>query len=54
MTAVVDDALDALERRRFFEAFNSRFAELRSEPETWRSIEAERGVEAATLRDSPA
>lgn len=51
MTAVVDDALDALERRRFFAAFNQRYAELRDDPDAWAEVEGERTVEARTLRD---
>jgi len=51
MNAVVDDALDALERRRFFAAFNERYAELRDDPEAWADVEAERTLEARTLRD---
>lgn len=51
MNAVVDDALDALERRRFFDAFNQRYAELHDDPESWADVEAERTREARTLRD---
>ncbi len=54
MTAVVDEALDALERRRFFAGFNRRYEELRAEAETWREVEAERAAEADSLRDSSA
>lgn len=51
MTAVVDEALDALERRRFFSTFNERYGELREDADAWADIEAERTVEARTLRD---
>jgi hypothetical protein len=51
MTDVVDDAIDALERRRFMEAFNRRYAELRDDPQAWAEIEAERREWDATLRD---
>ena len=51
MTSVVDDALDALERRRFFTALNLRYEELRSEPDTWEEVEAERALEAGALHD---
>lgn len=51
MTAVVDDALDALERRVFFEAFNSRFGELREDEDAWAEVEAERAAEEGALRD---
>ena len=52
MTAVVDDALDALERRVFFESLNNRYTELREDDAVWREIEAERAVEEGTLPDS--
>lgn len=51
MTSVLDDAVDALERRRFFADFNARYRELRADPEAWASIEQERGFEAAALSD---
>ena len=52
MTAVVDEALDALERRRFFIAFNERYRDLRGDAEAWGQIEAERRAEAGALADS--
>lgn len=52
MNTVVEDALDALERRRFFAVFNSRYGELRQDVEAWRGVEDERAVEAGSLRDS--
>jgi predicted transcriptional regulator len=51
MTAVVDDALDALERRVFFEALNTRYGELREDDVEWEAVEAERAVEAGAARD---
>jgi hypothetical protein len=54
MTAVVDDALDALERRVFFEALNARYAELRADEAAWTEIEAERAIEEGALRDKSA
>ena len=51
MNAVVEAALDALERRRFFAALNSRFGELRQDPESWSAIEVERAIEAGSLLD---
>lgn len=51
MTTVVDAAVDALERRQFFAAFNERYAELRDDAEGWRAIEAERTLESRALRD---
>lgn len=51
MTEVVEDALEALERRLFFESFNERYGELRAEP-AWTEIEGERATEEGALRDS--
>ncbi len=51
MTAVVEDALDALERRVFFESLNERYAELREDADEWAAIEAERAIEAGAARD---
>jgi hypothetical protein len=51
MTAVVDDALDALERRVFFNALNDRYGELREDQNTWADIESERGAEEGALQD---
>lgn len=51
MTAVVDEALDALERRAFFASFNQRYGELRDDEVTWTEIEAERQLEASSLTD---
>jgi predicted transcriptional regulator len=52
MTSVVDEALDALERRRFFTAMNQRYRELRDDDDAWGQIEAERAAEAGSLADS--
>ena len=52
MIAVVDDALDALERRNFFAAYNDRYRQLRDEPDAWTQIEAERDLESVPLLDS--
>jgi predicted transcriptional regulator len=51
MTAVVEDALDALERRVFFDSLNARYEELRADEDQWAQIEAERGVEGRAARD---
>jgi len=51
MTAVVDDALDALERRVFFESLNDRYAVLREDDRAWAEIEAERAVEEGAVQD---
>lgn len=53
MNAVVEEALDALERRRFFAAFNSRYEALRRDDASWDEVEAERAAEARSLRDNP-
>lgn len=52
MTAVVDEALDALERRRFFAGFNARYEELREDVQTWGDVESERAIESGSLRDA--
>lgn len=51
MTAVVEEALDALERRVFFDSLNARYAELRADPSAWADIEAERGIEEKAAGD---
>lgn len=51
MNAVVDEALTALERQRFFDAFNAGYDALRADADAWANITAERDLEAATLRD---
>lgn len=51
MTAVVDDALDALERRVFFDAFNNRYGKLREDEDAWTEIGTERAAEEGALRD---
>lgn len=52
MTAIVDDALDALERRRFFERFNQRYAELADDSEAWDEVLEERTLESGALGDA--
>ncbi len=51
MTELLDEAVDALERRVFFDRFAARYAELRQDPDTWREIEAERAEESSSLSD---
>lgn len=51
MTAVVDDAVAALERQRFFDAFNAGYGSLRTGDVAWSEIEAERALEERALRD---
>jgi predicted transcriptional regulator len=52
MTSIIDEALDALERRQFFAALNLRYGQLRDDVEQWSSIGAERAEESAVLRDA--
>lgn len=54
MTAVVEDAVDALERRRFFSSLNDGYRRLRADDDAWAEVEAERRLEAGTLRDRSA
>ena len=51
MTAVVDDAVDALERRLFFEQYNGRYGELRADAEAWADVEDERSAESGAMSD---
>ncbi len=51
MTRVLDDAVEALERKVFFEQLNRRYQDLRDDPATWFAIEEERRVEEGALRD---
>lgn len=52
MTRVLDDAVEALERKLFFDTFNRRYQELRDDSVAWSEIEQERRVEEGALRDS--
>ena len=52
MTKVVDDALDALERRVFFDHLARRYHDLRRDPAAWSEIEAERRLEDGTAGDA--
>ena len=51
MTRVVDDAVDALERRVFFAGMNRRYREMRDDPTEWEEIMAERVIEEGSLGD---
>lgn len=51
MTRVLDDAVDALERKMFFDAFNRRYQELREDAAAWSEIERERRTEEGALGD---
>lgn len=52
MTELLDDAVDALERKLFFDELNARYAELRNDPEAWAEIRAEREAEEGALGDA--
>ena len=54
MTQLVDEAVDALERRVFFDQLTSGFDALRDDANAWAEVEAERGAESAVLRDRSA
>jgi hypothetical protein len=51
MSQLVEEAVDALERRVFFDQLSARYEALRADPEAWSEIEAERTVEGGTLGD---
>jgi hypothetical protein len=51
MTRVLDDAVDALERKVFFDRLNQRYQELRDDSAAWTEMEQERGVEEGALGD---
>jgi predicted transcriptional regulator len=52
MTKMLDEAVDALERRVFFDHFNGRYRELRQDAEAMAEIGAERRVEEGALGDT--
>ena len=51
MSALLDEAAEALERRMFFDELTDQYERLRDDPRTWKEIEAERKVEGGALRD---
>jgi len=51
MTRILDEAIEALERKTFFDTFNRRYRELRDEATAWSEIEEERRVEEGALGD---
>ena len=51
MTQLLDEAVDALERRLFFEQLGTRYDELRQDGPVWAEIQAERAVESGVLAD---
>ena len=52
MTRVLDEAVDALERRLFFDELNRRYGELLLDAEARAGIEAERRAEEGALGDA--
>jgi hypothetical protein len=48
---VLDRAIEAYRRQRFFEEANAAYAALRSDPDAWQEELAERAAWDATLRD---
>jgi len=52
MTRVLDEAVDALERKIFFETVNRRYQELRNDPGAWDEIEVERRAEEGAVGDT--
>jgi hypothetical protein len=52
MTKVVDDAVDALERRVFFDLYNQRYRVLRDNSGDWAEVEAERRIEEGAAGDT--
>ena len=51
MSALLDEAAEALERRMFFDELTGQYERLRDDPRTWKEIEAERKVEGGARRD---
>ena len=51
MQAILEEAVEALRRRRFLESVNEGYAALRNEPAAWESLVAERAAWDATLLD---
>ncbi len=54
MTQLLDEAVDALERRIFFDQLSAGFDALRDDADAWTEVEAERGIESGALRDRSA
>ena len=51
MQAVLEEAIETLRRRRFLERVNIAYAALRSEPQQWTGLEAERAEWDVTALD---
>ncbi len=52
MTRVLDEAVDALERKVFFDTLNRRYEELRNDSGAWSEIEQERRAEEGAVGDA--
>lgn len=50
--AILDEALEDLRRKRFFERFNKQYAALRADPTAWDEEQAERRLWDQTSSDS--
>jgi predicted DNA-binding protein len=51
MTQLLDEAVEALERRLYFEQFTVRYDELRDDKSAWDEIAAERAGESGAVAD---
>jgi hypothetical protein len=51
MTQLLDEAVDALERRLFFDQFAARYDELRADAAAWAEVETERTIESGATTD---
>ena len=51
MQALLDEAVEALRRRRFLEGVNAAYASLRADPKKWEELERERRQWQPTLLD---
>jgi len=51
LNAVIREAAEDLQRKRFFEQFNAAYSALRQDPEAWNQEQHERAEWEATLRD---
>lgn len=52
MTQLLDEAVEALERRVFFDTLDAGYFKLRQDPVAWSEIEAERAIEQQSLGDA--
>ncbi len=52
MSQLVDEAVDSLERRVFFDTLSARYDALRGNASVWQEVESERGAESGSLNDS--